>query len=36
MDTELNAVHAELRRIFGSFWYRVGKKLRLIPAPEER
>ena len=24
---------AELRRISGSFWYRLGKKLRLIPAP---
>ena len=33
LDAELEAARADLRRISGSFWYRLGKKLRLIPAP---
>ena len=33
MDAELKAARADLRRICGSFWYQLGKKLLLIPAP---
>ena len=36
MDAELKATHAELHRISGSFWYQLGKKLRLIPAPHSK
>ncbi len=30
---ELEAVRVELRQIFGSLWYRLGKRLRLSPVP---
>lgn len=34
LDREVEAARAELRIIFGSRWYRLGKKLRLSPVPE--
>lgn len=33
VDIELEADRADLRLIFGSLWYRVGKNLRLSPVP---
>ncbi len=34
LDRELEAARTDLRLIFGSRWYRLGKKLRLGPVPE--
>ena len=33
LDAELKAAGADLRLLFGSRWYRAGKKLRLSPVP---
>ena len=33
LDAEVEAARADLRLLFGSFWYRVGKKLGLLPVP---
>ncbi len=33
LESELEQVRADLRVIFGSYWYRLGKKLRLGPVP---
>ena len=33
LDAELKAAHAELRLLFGSRWYRLGRKLQLSPVP---
>ena len=33
LDAELEAARADLRLLFGSDWYRLGKKLRLGPVP---
>ena len=33
LDAELKAAGADLRLLFGSRWYRLGKKLRLSPVP---
>ena len=32
-QADLKVAHTELSLISGSFWHRLGKKLRLIPAP---
>jgi SAM-dependent methyltransferase len=34
LDTELEALRADMRLILGSFWYRLGKNVRLSPVPQ--